>query len=378
MERVAEDALDELKRTPVFDLHVAEGGRMVPFGGWEMPIQYTSILDEHRAVRERAGLFDVSHMGEIDVAGKDAAAFLDWLVTNRPSDLEVGQVLYTPMTLPDGGVVDDLLVYRLGENLFRLVVNAATTPKDVRFVTEAARSFGGDAHARDVSGDVGQLALQGPRAQAVLQALTPTDLGDIPFFGFQDAVHVAGKAALVSRTGYTGEDGFEIYLAPEATPDVFRAILEAGRGTGVLPAGLGARDSLRFEACLPLYGQEISETTNPVEAGLSPFIKWDKADFQGKEVLMRARKEGTARRLVGIELDERAVPRHGYPVTRDGEDVGQVTSGMISPTLGKPLALAYVPPDLASVGTALGIRIRERDVPGHVVKRPFYRRERTR
>lgn len=367
----------ELKRTPLYENHVALGGRMVAFGGWEMPIQYGSILEEHKAVRERAGLFDVSHMGEIEVRGKDAAAFLDFLVTNRPSDLAPEQVLYTPMCLPSGGIVDDLLVYRMGPEEFLLVVNAGTGPKDVLWVKEQAGAFRGDVRVEDISGDMAEVALQGPRAEAILSRLTDMDLTTIPFFTFKDEVVVAGKKALVSRTGYTGEDGFEIYLAPEDARAVWEQVLKAGEEDGIMPTGLGSRDSLRFEACLPLYGQEISETITPVEAALSYFVKWDKPDFMGKSVLLPMKTEGPPRRLVGLRLLERSVPRHGYPVTLAGETVGEVTSGMISPTLGEPLALALVPPDRTDIGTRLAVQIRGKDVPAEVVKRPFYRREKS-
>lgn len=367
----------ELKRTPLYENHVALGGRMVEFGGWEMPIQYGSILEEHKAVRERAGLFDVSHMGEIEVRGKDAGAFLDFLVTNRPSDLSPGQVLYTPMCLPCGGIVDDLLVYRMGPEKFLLVVNAGTGPKDVLWVKEQAGAFHADVTVEDISGDVAEVALQGPRAEAILSRLTDEDLAKITFFTFKDDVVVAGKKTLVSRTGYTGEDGFEIYMAPEDARGVWEELLKAGAKDGIMPTGLGSRDSLRFEACLPLYGQEISETTSPVEAALSYFVKWDKPDFLGKDVLLPMKAEGPPRRLVGLRLLERSVPRHGYPVTLAGATVGEVTSGMISPTLGEPLALALVPPDQSEIGTRLAVQIRGKDVPAEVVKRPFYRREKS-
>jgi len=367
--------MTDLLRTPLYPLHVARGGRMVPFGGWEMPIQYTSILEEHRAVRERAGVFDVSHMGEFEITGKDAAAFLDRLVTNWPSTLGDGEVLYTPMTLPSGGCVDDLLVYRFGREIFWLVVNAATAPKDLAWVDRQAKAFGGDVKIVDLSSGVGEIAFQGPLAQEVLGRLTTFDLASIGHFEVARGVDVDGCTVTISRTGYTGEDGFEIYARPEDASSLFEAILKAGRGDGVLPCGLGARDSLRFEACLPLYGQEISEDITPLEAGLGIFVKWDKGAFIGKEALLSQKEKGPSRRLAGLELDERAVPRPHYPVLHEGQAVGSVTSGMISPTLGRPLALALVRADLTSPGTPMAVRVREKEIPAHVVKRPFYRRE---
>lgn len=365
---------EALRHTPLFDLHVELGGRMVGFGGWEMPIQYSSILREHEAVRQRAGLFDVSHMGEIEVKGAGAAELVDQLVTNWPSQLPLDGVLYTPMCREDGGIVDDLLVYKLAEDRFLLVVNAGTTGKDVAWVVSQAARLGSQALVADRSAEIAQLALQGPRAEAILASVLGADLNQLAFFHWLEVDDLLGQRALVSRTGYTGEDGFEIYLRSGAAEQVARALLERGQSEGLAMVGLGARDSLRFEACLPLYGQEISDTINPLEAGLGIFVKWDK-DFIGKQALLRAKDKGLARRLVGLRLTQRAVPRHGYDVVAGGEVVGEVTSGMIAPTLGEPLALALVPPERSQLGSQMAVRIREQDIAAEVVKRPFYRRD---
>ena len=365
---------EALRHTPLFDLHVELGGRMVGFGGWEMPIQYSSILREHEAVRQRAGLFDVSHMGEIEVKGAGAAELVDQLVTNWPSQLPPDGVLYTPMCREEGGIVDDLLVYKLAEDRFLLVVNAGTTGKDVAWVVSQAARLGSQALVADRSAEIAQLALQGPRAEAILASVLGADLNQLAFFHWLEVDDLLGQRALVSRTGYTGEDGFEIYLRSGAAEQVARALLERGQSEGLAMVGLGARDSLRFEACLPLYGQEISDTINPLEAGLGIFVKWDK-DFIGKQALLRAKDKGLARRLVGLRLTQRAVPRHGYDVVAGGEVVGEVTSGMIAPTLGEPLALALVPPERSQLGSQMAVRIREQDIAAEVVKRPFYRRD---
>ncbi len=365
---------EALRHTPLFDLHVELGGRMVGFGGWEMPIQYSSILREHEAVRQRAGLFDVSHMGEIEVKGAGAAELVDQLVTNWPSQLPPDGVLYTPMCREDGGIVDDLLVYKLAEDRFLLVVNAGTTGKDVAWVVSQAARLGSQALVADRSAEIAQLALQGPRAEAILASVLGADLNQLAFFHWLEVDDLLGQRALVSRTGYTGEYGFEIYLRSGAAEQVARALLERGQSEGLAMVGLGARDSLRFEACLPLYGQEISDTINPLEAGLGIFVKWDK-DFIGKQALLRAKDKGLARRLVGLRLTQRAVPRHGYDVVAGGEVVGEVTSGMIAPTLGEPLALALVPPERSQLGSQMAVRIREQDIAAEVVKRPFYRRD---
>jgi aminomethyltransferase len=363
------------KRTPLYEEHVRLGARLVDFGGWEMPLMYHSILVEHRAVRERAGLFDVSHMGEIAVRGAGAAGFLDRLITNTASALAVGQVLYSPMCAPDGGCVDDLLVYRLAEERFLLVVNAANTDKDLAWIQRLAEGEQGVA-VEDVSAATAQLALQGPRAEAVLQRLTSQDLHTVKYYAFRDHLDLAGHRALVSRTGYTGEDGFEIYLEPEGAPGLFRLLLAVGREDGLLPCGLGARDSLRLEARLPLYGQELGPDITPLEAGLEVFVKWDKPDFLGKEALWRQKQAGLRRKLVGFEMVDRGIPRHGYDIVAQGQVVGFVSSGMYSPSLDKNVGLGFVPVELAREGQEFFVVVRGKELLARVVKTPFYRRAR--
>ncbi len=364
------------KRTPLYGEHVALGARMVDFGGWDMPVQYPSgILAEHEAVRTRAGLFDVSHMGEIECTGENALEFADHLVANDCMRLAMDQVLYTPMCYPDGGVVDDLLVYRLQDRVL-LVINASNTDKDFAWVREQQDAFAGDVKVRDISSKTAQLALQGPKAQEVLQRLTAKDLGEIAFFHAAEDVEVAGKRALVSRTGYTGEDGFEVYLPAEDAVHVWREILRAGEPEGVIPCGLGARDSLRFEACLPLYGHELDDQHNPLEAGLKFFVKLAKSDFVGHAALVRVQEQGgPERRLAGFRLLERGIARQGYPLLDvQGQPVGTTTSGMPSPTLGAAIGLGFLPAALAQPGTRIAVDVRGRAVSAEVVKIPFYRR----
>jgi len=366
------------KRTPLYEEHLGLEGRMVDFGGWDMPVQYPAgILAEHEAVRQRAGLFDVSHMGEIDLHGERALAFADELVTNDCTQLVENQVLYSPMCYEHGGVVDDLLVYRLEPGHVLLVVNAANTEKDVAWVMGQRAKLFPDVQAEDISAATAEMALQGPKAQEILQKLTPYDLGKIGFFYVAPGIEVAGRKALwVSRTGYTGEDGFEIYVRPEDARHVWQEILKAGAPYGILPCGLGARDSLRFEACLPLYGQELDQEHTPVQSGLKYWVRLEKGHFTGIEALRREQEEGgPKRRLVGLRLTERGIARHGYPILNPaGEEIGVVTSGMQSPTLGEAIALGFVPAAYAQVGTPVAVSVRGKAVAAEVVKKPFYRR----
>jgi aminomethyltransferase len=358
-----------MKRTPLYEKHARLGGRMIDFGGWELPVQYTGIMEEHEAVRRKAGLFDVSHMGEITVAGPDAQSFLQHLVTNDISKAADGQAVYSPMCSPDGGVVDDLLVYRLGAQDFLLVVNAANTDKDYAWIRE---HLSGDVKAENVSDRWAQLALQGPNAQAILQKLTDYPLGDIRFYRFARDVRVAGSGALISRSGYTGEDGFELYVSPADAPVLWDALLEAGKDDGLVPCGLGARDTLRFEAALPLYGQEISAEITPLEAGLSRFVKLDKADFIGKAALEKQAQEGIKRSLAGIEMVGRGIARSHCGIEKDGRHIGFVTTGSFSPTLKKNIALALVGSEYAADGTMLDVIIRDKRTEARVVPLPFY------
>jgi aminomethyltransferase len=366
--------MSDLKGTPLNQWHRGHGAKMVDFGGWDMPMQFDGILAEHHAVRERAGLFDVSHMGEVRVQGDDALAFIQHLITNDAGSLEIGQAQYTVMANHDGGVIDDLLVYRLDDIDYLLVVNAATTPKDVAWIEEQAGAFDGSFSVRDESDDWAQLAIQGPRAEDVLERVVPLDLASIRYYrsAFSD---FAGASALVSRTGYTGEDGFEVYLPSSAAEALADAILEAGSAEGVVPVGLGARDTLRLEAGMLLYGNDMDESRSPVEAGLRWLIKPDKGEFVGKRAITAQLEGGTEERLVGFELLDRGVPRHGYSLcTTDDETIGEVTSGSFSPTLQRGIGLGYVPVGNADADAVLKVDVRGRKLRARVVKIPFYKR----
>jgi aminomethyltransferase len=364
--------VENLKKTPLFDVYPNYGGKIINFGGWALPVQYSGILEEHVAVRTRAGLFDVSHMGEIEVKGADALANIQKWITNDASRLANGQALYSPMCYENGGTVDDLLVYRKGENDYLLVVNAANIEKDYEWVKQ--NSFG-DVKIVNVSEQIAQLALQGPLAEQTLQKITETDLSRIKFFWFLDGVQVAGVNCLVSRTGYTGEDGFEIYCAAEDVKTLWAAILKAGQEDGVLPVGLGARDTLRFEARLPLYGQELTADISPLEAGLGFFVKLDKEDFIGKAALVQQKEAGLKRKLVGFEMIERGIPRTHYEVEVNGRRIGEVTTGTMGPTVKKNIGLALIEAEYANIGQELDVVIRGKRVKAVIVKTPFYKRQ---
>ena len=359
-----------LKRTPLYDAHVAAGARMVPFGGWEMPVQYTGIVEEHRAVRAAVGLFDVSHMGEFELAGAGALATLQALTTNDVAALAVGQVQYSLLCNDAGGIVDDLTIARLSDDRFMLTVNAANIAKDWAHVT--ARS--GGAAWRDVSVATGLIAVQGPHAEALVASLAAPGL-DVPKLGYYRCARgvVAGVPALVSRTGYTGEDGFDLYVEAARARPLWDALLDAGRAAyGAAPVGLGARDTLRLEMKYALYGNDIDETTNPIEAGLGWVVKPAKGEFIGRAAIERVRAAGPARRLVGLEMAERAVPRHGYHVRWGGAPPGVVTSGSYGPSVDRYIAMAYVPAAAAAVGTEVVVDIRGQAKAARVVKTPFY------
>ncbi|GAA0350709.1 glycine cleavage system aminomethyltransferase GcvT [Bacillus horti] len=361
-----------LKQTPLFPVYEKHGAKTIDFGGWDLPVQFSSIKEEHDAVRTKAGLFDVSHMGEVTVKGSGALAYLQKMLTNDVAKIQDGQAQYSIMCYPDGGSVDDLLVYKKADEDYLLVINASNIDKDVEWLQKHAE---GDVEVVNVSDDVSQLALQGPLAQQTLQKLTDVDLNEIGFFQFKEGVDLGGVSGLVSRTGYTGEDGFEIYLNPSDAPVLWEKILEAGQEDGVLPCGLGARDTLRFEAKLALYGQELSPDISPIEAGLGFAVKVDKEeDFIGKDVLKEQKENGAPRKLVGIEMIERGIPRHGYPVFAGEEQVGEVTTGTQSPTLKKNVGLALVKKEYAQLGQELYVQIRNKNIKAVVVKAPFYRR----
>jgi aminomethyltransferase len=360
-----------LKRTPLYPLYEEYGAKTIDFGGWDLPVQFAGIQKEHEAVRTKAGLFDVSHMGEVEVKGPDALSFVQKITTNDASTLAVNQAQYSIMCYPDGGTVDDLLVYKLAEDHYLLVINAANIEKDVAWMQQ---HVDGDMTLRNISDETAQLALQGPLAEAVLQKLTDTDLSEIRFFYFKPDVNLSGVSALVSRTGYTGEDGFELYVKPEDAPVLWRKILEAG-GEDVLPCGLGARDTLRFEARLPLYGQELNESISPLEAGLGFAVKLEKkVPFIGQEALKKQKEEGIPRKLVGLEMIERGIPRSHYPVYVGETQIGEVTTGTQSPTLKKNVGLALIRKEYSELGTEVDVEIRGKRVKAKVVATPFYKR----
>jgi len=357
-----------LKRTPLRDVHVKAGAKMVPFGGWDMPVQYTGIIDEHRAVRRAAGLFDISHMGEFEVRGPDALAAVQRLTTNDAGALEIGQVQYAALCYPEGGIVDDLTVYRLAADHFMLVVNASNIDKDWTWVTSHSV---GRAEWKNVSDATALLAVQGPRAEALVGRLADRDVTGIGYYRFARGA-VAGVPAIVSRTGYTGEDGFELYIPAGQAERLWSALVEAGRPDGLQPIGLGARDTLRLEMKYALYGNDIDQTTNPLEAGLGWVVKPAKGDFIGREAIEQLRARGVARRLVGFEMVERAVARHGYRIMVGGAPTGAVTSGSFGPSVERSIGMGYVPTPQAAVGTELGVEIRGVVHPARVVKTPFY------
>ncbi len=359
-----------MNRTPLYAAHQALGARFVDFGGWEMPVQYTGILDEHEAVRQRAGLFDVSHMGEIELRGPRALAAAQELTVNDLGRLRDGQAQYSLLCLPTGGVVDDIMVHRISSERVLMCVNASNADKDFGWITEHHHG----AEVVNRSADFALLALQGPRATEILTGLTPLSLAQIPPFAFAQG-EIGGCDALVAHTGYTGEDGWEIYCAPGDAHPLWNALLEAGRRFDIRPAGLGARDTLRLERALPLYGHELTDETTPLEAGLSWVVRFTKPSFIGRDALLQQRERGLTRRLVGVAMTQPGIPRQGYAVVHDGEVVGHVTSGTKSPTLGKAIGLGYVASTLGAVGTQLGIDIRGRVIGAEVVRLPFYKRE---
>jgi len=365
----------EAKKTPLYETHLKYGGRMVEFGGWYLPVQYAGIKEEHQAVRNKAGLFDVSHMGEVRVWGSGALAFLQKLVTNDVSRLLTNQVQYTPMCYPDGTTVDDLLIYKIEEQDYLLVVNAANIEKDFSWMVENSGDFA--VQISNVSEQTAQLALQGPMAEQIMTKLTGSSLADLKYYWFIPETNIIGKKMLLSRTGYTGEDGFEIYCSAEDAASLWDAIMEAGKPFGISPAGLGCRDTLRFEACLPLYGHELSAAISPLEAGLNAFVKLDKADFNGQGALREQKTNGLKRKIVGFAMVDRGIARAEYPVVLDGRRIGTVTSGSYSPTLDKNFGLALVEADYAKIGQKFSVEIRGKDVAAQVVQKPFYNRKGT-
>ena len=364
----------ELRKTPLHAVHRESAAKMVPFGGWDMPVEYSGTIAEHNAVRTAAGLFDVSHMGQFEVEGEGAVAFLQRVTANNVARLVDGQAQYSALPMPSGCPVDDIIVYRRSERRFLVVVNAANIEKDWQWLL-GQRPSGCGLH--DLSDQFALLALQGPKAETILKGLTPIDLTGIGFYRFAEG-RVDGREAIVARTGYTGEDGFEIFVSPADAPALWRRIVEAGRPHGLLPAGLGARDTLRLEARMMLYGNDMDETTTLIEAGLGWIVSTDEAkgDFNGRSVLAEQKAKGAPRKLVGFEMAERGIPRHGYPVVLDGQPVSAVTSGTYAPFLKKSIGLCYLPAARAAVGTEVAVEIRGRRTAARVVATPFYKRPR--
>ena len=358
-----------LKATPLLGLHKELGAKLVPFVGWNMPIQFAGVLSEHICVRERVGLFDVSHMGEIEVKGKDAKKFLQFLLSNNVEKMFDGSILYSLMCYETGGVVDDLLAYRFSENHYFLCVNASNSDKDYDWIARHASSF--NVNIKNTSSETSQLALQGPDAKNVLQSLCDISLDDLSYYNFRKGM-VNNVESLISRTGYTGEDGFELYLSPEKVSEVFRSLMEQGRSYGIQPIGLGARDTLRIEMGYPLYGNEIDNNPTPLDAGLGWVIKFDKGEFLGRGSLLKQKEQGSPqRKLVGLKLLTRGVPRAHYQVFKNGESVGEVTSGTFSPTLNTGVGLCYVSSEYSDVGNHLDVKIRDQLVVTEVIQLPF-------
>ena len=366
MTETSENSMETLEKTCLYDSHLALGARMSPFGGFIMPIQYTDIAGEHNAVRRHCGMFDVSHMGEIFVSGRDAEAFVNHIFTNDVTGLAPGRIHYGMMLYPDGGVVDDLLVYRMPEdNTWLLVVNAANIAVDYGWICRAAAPY--DAVVENKSASYGQIALQGPDSEKVARDVLGLDLSDLVFYTFRYAAY-DGERIIASRSGYTGEDGFEFYASPETTVKIWNALL----ASGVTPCGLGCRDTLRFEAGLPLYGHELGRDISPLEAGLGMFVKTDKPEFIGKEAVEKLKAEGLKRKLVGICLEDKAIPRAGYPVEADGRQIGEVTTGYNSISTGKSVCMAFVETGYSQTGTPVEIRIRKKVFKGTVCRKRFY------
>jgi aminomethyltransferase len=358
-----------MKKTPLYEKHCELGGNIIDFGGWELPVQYTGIIEEHEQVRKAAGLFDVSHMGEITVKGADAERCIQKLITNNILGAKEYQVVYSPMCYPDGGVVDDLLVYKYSGEDYLLVVNASNTEKDFDWIRQ---NLEGQVEVENVSDRYAQIAIQGPEAEKILQKLTDVTLSGIKFFHYRSDIMLGGTKAIVSRTGYTGEDGFEIYINSENAAAIWEQLLLAGKDDGLVPVGLGARDTLRFEAALPLYGHEISQDISPLEAGLGRFVKFENELFNGRAALIKQKEGGLKRKVVGFEMIDRGVPRGHYEVHVQGRKIGFVTTGSFSPSLKKNVGMGLIEIGYSGEETELDIIIRNKAVKAKTVGLPFY------
>ncbi|WP_096188447.1 glycine cleavage system aminomethyltransferase GcvT [Evansella halocellulosilytica] len=360
------------QKTPLYEIYKEYHGKTIDFGGWELPVQFSGIKSEHEAVRTKAGLFDVSHMGEIEVKGRGALPYLQKMMTNDVSKVKDHACQYTAMCYEDGGTVDDLVLYKRSDDDFLLVVNASNIEKDYEWLKKHQSE---DVEIINVSSDYAQLAIQGPKAEEITQKLTKQDLSEITFFKFREGIQLAEKDVLISRTGYTGEDGFEIYCKPEDAADLWKALLEAGQEEGIEPCGLGARDTLRFEARLALYGQELTKDITPIEAGIGFAVKPDKeADFFGKRVLKEQKENGPKRKLVGLEMIDKGIPRTDYEVYKNNEKIGFVTTGTQSPTLKKNVGLAIIDAQYKALDTEVEVQVRKRRLKAKVVATPFYKR----
>ena len=363
---------EEIKKTCLYDRHVALGAQMSPFAGFDMPIQYSGIVDEHNAVRNACGVFDVSHMGEVFVEGHDAERFVNHIFTNDVTDMPVGKILYGMMLYENGGTVDDLLVYRMAPTQFLLVINAANIDKDVAWIEERAKDAAYDIKIDHASDRYGQIAVQGPDSEAVLHDVLGIDGEELGFYTVTTIFADNGEDIIVSRTGYTGEDGFEIYASHKMICQFWDALIKSGRAK---PCGLGCRDTLRFEVGLPLYGDELSADISPIEAGLGMFVKVDKDEFVGKDAVARQKAEGVERKLVGLELADRAIPRHGYAVLNlDGEPIGEVTTGYHAISVDKSVAMAYVKKEYSTLDTEVLVQIRRRTFIAKVVRKQFFKK----
>lgn len=356
------------KKTALYDIHIEQKGKMIEFAGHILPVQYSGIIEEHRAVRNSVGIFDLSHMGEFFFRGEEACDFLNYILANRIDDLEVRHIVYTPMCYPDGGIVDDLLCYRLSENRFMLVVNGACKDKDKKWIEE---NLSGRVNFEDRSDEITLIAVQGPDSEQTIQKITDMELSGIKYY-WSERGDIGGQEVLISRTGYTGEDGFEIYLDKENEPvELYKTLLEAGEEFNIIPVGLGARNTLRLEKKYCLYGNDIDETTTPLEAGIGWTVKLDKFDFIGKEALLEQKKRGIKRKLVGFRMQDNSIPRKDYKIYYEGANSGRVTSGSFSPSLSYPIGLGYIDVNHSDVETEIEIEIRNKRHPATIVKTPF-------
>ena len=365
--------MDHLHKTAVYPAYGGVGAKIVNFEGWALPLQFEGILAEHQAVRKAAGVFDVSHMGEVEVTGKDASVYLNELLSNDISRIRDGQAQYSILLNENGGAVDDVMTYRFSGQHYMIVVNAANRFKDVKWMMDHTEGY--QVTVIDRSDEVAQLAIQGPKAEDLMRAFAGEEAAKIRFFRFSDSIRIQGVSCLISRTGYTGEDGFEVYLSPDHAMKLWEDLLEAGKEFGLKPAGLGCRDTLRFEACLPLYGRELTEDITPLEADLEHFVKMEKTDFIGKKALAAQKERGLERKIAGFEIKGRGIPRSGYEIRKNGKKAGRVTTGYYSPTLEKNLGLALVDAGIAAPGNTIEVAIRGKSVPGITVETPFYKKK---